>query len=285
MEETACPTCGSCSGMFTANSMNCLTEAIGLALPGNGTTLATHVARQGPVRAGRRGDRRDHQAVLRRRRRVGAAALDRHAGTRSRTRWRSTSRWAARPTRSCTCSPPRTRRASTSGSRRSTSCHGGCRACARSRRSSSYHVEDVHRAGGIHTILGELDRAGLLNRTVHTVHGQPIVGLGPAVGRPSADEAVELYHAAPGGVRTTKAYSQSARWDVARPRRRPPGASATWRTRTPPTAGSHAVRQPGAGRRDREDRRGPRGAVDVLRARPGCSSRRRTPWTASSPAG
>jgi len=77
--------------------------------------------------------------------------------------------------------------------------------------SSSYHVEDVHRAGGIYTILGELDRAGLLNRDVVTVHGDPIASWdlrSPSV----LPEAVELYHAAPGGVRTTRGYSQSARW-------------------------------------------------------------------------
>ena len=185
-----------------------------------------------------RWSRRDGQAVLRRGRRVGAAAVDRRRGRRSRTRWRSTSRWAGRPTRSCTCSRPRTRRAWTSGSRRSTSCPGGCRACARSRRTGSYHVEDVHRAGGIHTILGELDRAGLLNRSVHTVHGAPARrpwdlrsesvlprgrGAVPRRARRGADDQGVLAVGAVG---------------VARPRRRPPGASATSRTRTPPTAGS-----------------------------------------------
>ena len=78
LEEAACPTCGSCSGMFTANSMNCLTEAIGLALPGNGTTLATHTARRDAVRPGRPAGGRAGQAVLRAGRRVGAAAVDRH---------------------------------------------------------------------------------------------------------------------------------------------------------------------------------------------------------------
>ena len=108
IEENACPTCGSCSGMFTANSMNCLTEAIGLALPGNGTTLATHVARRGLFeRAGalvvdlaKRYYHADDESVL-----PGRSP----PGTRSRTRWPSTSPWAGRPTRSCTCSPRRTR--------------------------------------------------------------------------------------------------------------------------------------------------------------------------------
>jgi dihydroxy-acid dehydratase len=77
----------------------------------------------------------------------------------------------------------------------------------------SYHVEDVHRAGGIYTILGELDRAGLLNRSVHTVHGAPISEWDLRSDSVSA-EALELYQAAPGGVRTTKGYSQSARWET-----------------------------------------------------------------------
>ena len=77
---------------------------------------------------------------------------------------------------------------------------------------SSYHVEDVHRAGGIYTILGELDRAGLLNRAVHTVHGASIADWDLRSGS-VLPEAVELYHAAPGGVRTTQGYSQSARWE------------------------------------------------------------------------
>ena len=105
--------------------------------------------------------------------------------------------------------------------------------------SSSYHMEDVHRAGGIPSILGELDRAGLLNRGVRTVHIRPLDefldawDLGSASAR---DEAVELYHAAPGGVRTTRPFSQSARWtalDTDRTR----AASGTRRTPTPPTAG------------------------------------------------
>ena len=151
--------------------------------------------------------------------------------------------------------------------------------------SSSYHVEDVHRAGGIHTILGELDRAGLLNRTVHTVHGAADRPPGTCGPRRCSREAVELYHAAPGGVRTTKAYSQSARWDVARPRRGRPGASATWRTRTPPTAGSACCT--GTWRRTarREDRRASPRSCGRSPGPPGSSSRRRMPWTASSPAG
>jgi dihydroxy-acid dehydratase len=79
--------------------------------------------------------------------------------------------------------------------------------------SPAYHIEDVHRAGGIHTILGELDRAGLLNRSVDTVHGSPLADWDLRSGSTS-EEAVEMYHAAPGGVRTTRGYSQSARWET-----------------------------------------------------------------------
>ncbi|HMD91144.1 MAG TPA: dihydroxy-acid dehydratase [Trebonia sp.] len=210
MEENACPTCGSCSGMFTANSMNCLTEAIGLALPGNGTTLATHVARRALfAKAGariveitKRYYFEDDESVLPRSVASrdafeNAMALDVAMGGSTNTilhllaaaheggvdfGLKEIDELSRRVPCLCKVAP-----------------------------SSSYHVEDVHRAGGIHTILGELDRAGLLNRTVHTVHGQPLSDWDLRSGSVSS-EAVDLYHAAPGGVRTTKAYSQSARW-------------------------------------------------------------------------
>jgi dihydroxy-acid dehydratase len=211
LEENACPTCGSCSGMFTANSMNCLTEAIGLALPGNGTTLATHVARRALFeKAGalvaditRRYYFDEDESVLPRSVASrdafeNAMALDVAMGGSTNTilhllaaaheagvdfGLKEIDELSRRVPCLCKVAP-----------------------------SSSYHVEDVHRAGGIHTILGELDRAGLLNRTVHTVHGQPIASWDLRSGSVSS-EAVELYHAAPGGVRTTKGYSQSARWE------------------------------------------------------------------------
>ena len=210
MEENACPTCGSCSGMFTANSMNCLTEAIGLALPGNGTTLATHVARRALfekagaliVEITKRFYFEDDESVLPRSVASrdafeNAMALDVAMGGSTNTvlhllaaaheagvdfGLKEIDELSRRVPCLCKVAP-----------------------------SSSYHVEDVHRAGGIHTILGELDRAGLLNRTVHTVHGQPLADWDLRSGSVSS-EAVDLYHAAPGGVRTTKAYSQSARW-------------------------------------------------------------------------
>src|ERR1700742_2273813 len=211
IERSACPTCGSCSGMFTANSMNCLTEAIGLALPGNGSTLATHAARKALFeRAGRvvvdlakryyDGDDASvlPRAIASRQAFENAMALDVAMGGSTNTvlhllaaaheggvnfGLKEIDELSRRVPCLCKVAP-----------------------------NGTYHVEDVHRAGGIYTILGELDRAGLLNRAVHTVHGDPLTAwdLRSDSVRP---EAVELYQAAPGGVRTTKGYSQSARWE------------------------------------------------------------------------
>ncbi len=215
MEESACPTCGSCSGMFTANSMNCLTEAIGLALPGNGTTLATHTARRGLfeqagvaiVEAARRYYSGDDESVLPRAVASrdafeNAMALDVAMGGSTNTilhllaaaheagvnfGLKEIDELSRRVPCLCKVAP-----------------------------SSNYHVEDVHRAGGIPAILGELDRAGLLNTSVQTVHGGTLREFLDAWDLRSdsvLDEAVELYHAAPGGIRTIQPYSQSARWE------------------------------------------------------------------------
>src|ERR1700751_5053155 len=213
IEENACPTCGSCSGMFTANSMNCLTEAIGLALPGNRTTLATHVARRALfekagaliVEITKRFYFEDDESVLPRSVASrdafeNAMALDVAMGGSTNTilhllaaaheagvdfGLKEIDELSRRVPCLCKVAPS----------------------------SADVHVEDVHRAGGIHTILGELDRAGLLNRSVHTVHGSPLAEWDLRSGSTS-EEAVELYHAAPGGVRTTRGYSQSARWET-----------------------------------------------------------------------
>jgi len=212
IEENACPTCGSCSGMFTANSMNCLTEAIGLALPGNGTTLATHVARRTLFeRAGalvvdiaRRYYVEDDESVLPRSIASrdafeNAMALDIAMGGSTNTILHLLA--AAREAEV------------DFGLKEIDELSRRVPCLCKVAPSSSYHVEDVHRAGGIHTILGELDRAGLLNRSVHTVHGAPLSAWDLRSGS-VLPEAVELYHAAPGGVRTTKGYSQSARWEA-----------------------------------------------------------------------
>jgi dihydroxy-acid dehydratase len=214
MEESACPTCGSCSGMFTANSMNCLAEAIGLALPGNGTVLATHsMRRELFVKAGlaivaltesyyRDGDESVlPRSICTRDAFENAMALDVAMGGSTNTilhllaaaheagvnfGLKEIDELSRRVPCLCKVAP-----------------------------SSSYHVEDVHRAGGIPTILGELDRAGLLNRGVRTVHSSSLLDFLSAWDLGSASvspEAVQLYHAAPGGVRTVKAFSQSASW-------------------------------------------------------------------------
>ena len=154
--------------------------------------------------------------------------------------------------------------------------------------SSAYHVEDVHRAGGIPAILGELDRAGLLNRGVRTVHSALAAGvprrLGPALGLGQATRRSSCTTRRPGGVRTTRPYSQSARWEELDTDRvggciRDVGPRLHRRRRA-----GRAVRQPGPGRRDRQDRGRARGTVAVLRARAWCSRARRTRWRASSAA-
>jgi dihydroxy-acid dehydratase len=215
IERSACPTCGSCSGMFTANSMNCLTEAIGLALPGNGSTLATHAARRElfttagrlVVDLARRWYERDDQAVLPRAIATRAAfenavALDVAMGGSTNTvlHLLAAAREAEVP-------------------------FGVADIDAISRRvpclskvapnTPKYHMEDVHRAGGIPALLGELDRAGLLNRDVHAVHASSLdswLADWDVRGGSASPAAVELFHAAPGGVRTTEPFSTANRW-------------------------------------------------------------------------
>jgi dihydroxy-acid dehydratase len=210
MERSACPTCGSCSGMFTANSMNCLNEALGLALPGNGTLLATHARRWELFQAaGKRivemakafylgGDR----SVLPRNIATfeafeNAMTLDIAMGGSTNTvlhilaiaqeagvdfTMSDIDRLSRRVPNVCKVAP-----------------------------SSAYHVEDVHRAGGILSILGELEKGGLIHRQVGTVHEKT---LGEAIakndiGRPTATaEAKQRALAAPGGVPTKIAFSQ-----------------------------------------------------------------------------
>jgi dihydroxy-acid dehydratase len=216
VERSACPTCGSCSGMFTANSMNCLTEALGLALPGNGSTLATHAARkQLFLRAGRtvvelarRWYEHDDDSVLPRSIAThhafeNAMALDMAMGGSTNTVLHILA--AAQEgevdfdldaidaiSRRVPC-------------------------LSKVSPNSDYHMEDVHRAGGIPAILGELDRAGLLHRDVHSVHSASLaewLAEWDIRGGAASDAAVELFHAAPGGVRTTQAFSTANRWST-----------------------------------------------------------------------
>ncbi|MFT3977186.1 MAG: dihydroxy-acid dehydratase [Sphingomonas bacterium] len=214
VERSACPTCGSCSGMFTANSMNCLTEALGLSLPGNGSVLATHADREKLFReAGRtivdlarRWYEEEDVTALPRGIATFAAfenamSLDIAMGGSTNTvlhllaaayegevdfTMADIDRLSRRVPCLCKVAPAK----------------------------ADVHMEDVHRAGGVMAILGELERAGLLDASQPTVHAATL-GEGLArwdIGRTNSAAAHELFKAAPGGVRTTQAFSQSNRW-------------------------------------------------------------------------
>ncbi|QHI95564.1 dihydroxy-acid dehydratase [Aristophania vespae] len=213
IERSACPTCGSCSGMFTANSMNCLTEALGLSLPGNGSLLATHADRRelfleagrSIVALARRYYEQDDIKVLPRSIATrhafdNAMTLDIAMGGSTNTvlhllaaaheaeiefTMSDIDRLSRKVPNLCKVSPAK----------------------------ANVHMEDVHRAGGIPAIMGELDRAGLLHKDVFSVHSS---SLDEALqqwdithGNP---EAVKRFKAAPGGVRTTEAFSQANRY-------------------------------------------------------------------------
>ncbi len=217
IERSACPTCGSCSGMFTANSMNCLTEAIGLALPGNGSTLATHAARKALFeRAGelivdlcrRHYDEDDAsvlpRAIATREAFENAVALDVAMGGSTNTVLHLLA-----------------------AAREAELDFGVADIDAVSRRvpclakvapnSQQYHMEDVHRAGGIPALLGELNRGGMLHTGVHSVHSPDLASwLSDWDIRSGATlpEAERLFHAAPGGVRTTEPFSTENVWST-----------------------------------------------------------------------
>jgi len=213
-ERSACPTCGSCSGMFTANSMNCLTEALGLSLPGNGTSLATHSDREQLfLRAGRlvvelcqryygEGDESAlPRAIASRKAFENAMTLDVAMGGSTNTilhllaaaqeaevdfDLRAIDELSRRVPQLCKVAP----------------------------NSQKYHIEDVHRAGGVVAILGELARGGLLHTDVPTVHSRTMAD---AIAQwditKTDDEAVRtFYRAGPAGIPTQTAFSQSTRW-------------------------------------------------------------------------
>jgi dihydroxy-acid dehydratase len=216
IEEAACPTCGSCSGMFTANSMNCLTEALGLALPGNGSTLATHTARRALFEAAGRtvvelctryydGDDESvlPRSVASRAAFENAMALDEAMGGSTNTvlhilaaaqeaeidfTMKDIDELSKRIPCLCKVAP-----------------------------NGTYLMEDVHRAGGIPAILGELRRGGLLNEDVHAVHAPTLaqwLDSWDIRSGATSEEARELFHAAPGCVRSSEAFSQSQRWET-----------------------------------------------------------------------
>ncbi|MGV0852858.1 dihydroxy-acid dehydratase [Mycolicibacterium phlei] len=216
IEEQACPTCGSCSGMFTANSMNCLTEALGLALPGNGSTLATHTARRALYETAgatvmelcRRYYEQDDDSVLPRSIAThdafdNAMALDIAMGGSTNTVLHLLA--AAREAEVDYTLEDIEKRS------RVIPCL--CKVAP----NGHYLMEDVHRAGGIPAILGELWRAGHLHETVHSVHSGSLaewLRKWDIRGGSATEEAIELFHAAPGCVRSASAFSQSERWDT-----------------------------------------------------------------------
>ncbi|TDD84993.1 dihydroxy-acid dehydratase [Actinomadura darangshiensis] len=215
MEESACPTCGSCSGMFTANSMNCLTEAIGLALPGNGTVLATHTARRDlyenagrtVVEIAKRYYDGDDESVLPLNIATwdafeNAMVLDVAMGGSTNT--------ILHLLAAATEAGVEFGLDDIDAVSRRVPC-----ICKLAPTLATYHVEDCHRAGGIPALLGELHRAGLLNSDAHSIHSSSIADLVAKWDVRSPDvlpAAVEMFHAAPGGARSTSAFSQSNRW-------------------------------------------------------------------------
>ncbi|OKX94941.1 dihydroxy-acid dehydratase [Corynebacterium glutamicum] len=215
VEASACPTCGSCSGMFTANSMNCLTEALGLSLPGNGSTLATHAARRAlfekagetVVELCRRYYGEEDESVLPRgiatkKAFENAMALDMAMGGSTNTILHILA--AAQE------GEVDFDLADIDELSKNVPC------LSKVAPNSDYHMEDVHRAGGIPALLGELNRGGLLNKDVHSVHSNDLEGWlddWDIRSGKTTEVATELFHAAPGGIRTTEAFSTENRWD------------------------------------------------------------------------
>ncbi|QPA00737.1 dihydroxy-acid dehydratase [Streptomyces violascens] len=219
IEENACPTCGSCSGMFTANSMNCLTEAIGLSLPGNGSLLATHTGRKAlyeragatVVELAKRYYQDDDATVLPRNIATreafeNAMALDIAMGGSTNTILHLlAAAQEAELEYDLTDIDAISRRVPCLAKVAPNVAPGG-----------TYYMEDVHRAGGIPALLGELYRGGLLNENVHTVHSDTIdewLKNWDIRGGSASAEALDLWYAAPGCRRSAQAFSQSERWD------------------------------------------------------------------------
>lgn len=214
VERSACPTCGSCSGMFTANSMNCLTEALGLSQPGNGSLLATHADReqlfklagQRIVTLAKRWYEQEDASALPRNIATKAAfenamALDIAMGGSTNTvlhllaaaqeagvdfTMADIDRMSRKVPQLCKVAPS----------------------------TQKYHMEDVHRAGGVIAILGQLEKAGLVHGDARNVLGTSLVELLAEydVSRQPSQEVVDFYRAGPAGIRTTKAFSQDCRW-------------------------------------------------------------------------
>jgi len=227
IEKAACPTCGSCSGMFTANSMNCLTEALGLSLPGNGSTLATHSDRKRLfVEAGhlvvdlaRRYYEQDEENVLPRNVASfgafeNAMTLDIAMGGSTNTVLHIAMGGSTNTVLHILAAAHEAGIDFTMKDIDRLSRRVPCLSKVAPAK-SDVHMEDVHRAGGIMAILGELDKGGLINRDLPTVHTRTI---GDAldrwdISRTNSESVREFFRAAPGGVPTQVAFSQSSRWD------------------------------------------------------------------------
>ncbi|ALM51676.1 dihydroxy-acid dehydratase [Halomonas huangheensis] len=214
VERSACPTCGSCSGMFTANSMNCLTEALGLALPGNGTVVATHSDRrrlfenagERIVELAKRYYEGNEEHLLPRA--IASKAAFRNAMTLDIAMGGSTNTILHLLAAAQEAGVDFTMQDIDRLSREVP------QLCKVAPNTQKYHIEDVHRAGGIMAILGELDRAGVLDASVPTVYGDTLKAALDEwdIMRNPSQEVVSFYKAGPGGVPTQVAFSQSARW-------------------------------------------------------------------------
>lgn len=215
IERSACPTCGSCSGMFTANSMNCLTEALGLSQPGNGSLLATHADRnQLFLNAGtriveltKRYYEQDDASALPRN--IATKAAFENAMTLDIAMGGSTNTVLHLLASAQEAEVDFTMDDIDRLSRRMP------QLCKVARSTQKYHMEDVHRAGGVIGILGELDRAGLLNRDVRNVLGKSLTETLNAYDVMLTDDEVvkSMYSAGPAGIRTTQEFSQDCRWE------------------------------------------------------------------------
>ncbi|AIR70215.1 dihydroxy-acid dehydratase [Dickeya fangzhongdai] len=215
IERSACPTCGSCSGMFTANSMNCLTEALGLSQPGNGSLLATHADRkQLFLNAGKR----IVELTKRYYEQDDASALPRNIATKAAFENAMTLDIAMGGSTNtvlhllASAQEAEVDFTMDDIDRLSRKVPQLCKVAPSTQK---YHMEDVHRAGGVIGILGELDRAGLLNKNVKNVLGLTLPETLSAYDvMLTQDEAVKkMFAAGPAGIRTTQAFSQDCRWD------------------------------------------------------------------------
>ena len=217
IERSACPTCGSCSGMFTANSMNCLTEALGLSLPGNGSMLATHADREKLFKqAGKlivelceRYYKNDDETALPRN--IASFKAFENAMSLDIAMGGSTNTILHLLAAAMEGEVPFTMADIDRLSRKVP------HLCKVAPSTPKYHMEDVHRAGGVLGILGELNKAGLLNQDVHHVLGKtlPEVISEWDITNPENKDADTFFRAGPAGIRTTQAFSQDCRWDEA----------------------------------------------------------------------